>query len=108
VSDDDLGSERCPICKAQECKKHLLARFASSGDNGAFGIGLIDGPLRDATEIEEALRQPRLFRVQSLRATGDAKLRHEIIKIKLSRITSTSSAALSKATIKLDLVLSLS
>jgi hypothetical protein len=27
MTEDDHTSERCPICKDEECKDHLLARF---------------------------------------------------------------------------------
>ena len=53
--EDDATLERCPLCKNQECKTHLLACFDASGDEGAFGIGLVDGPLYYVNEIGKVL-----------------------------------------------------
>ena len=78
--DEDEDDTSCPICKEKECKKHLLARFDASGDSGLFGIGLEEGPLCEANEIEEVLRRTRLVWVRSARATGKPKAPEWIIK----------------------------
>jgi hypothetical protein len=80
MSEDDPTAECCPICKNKECKRHLLARFDSSGDDGAFGIGLEDGALCDVNEIEVVLQCTRLAWVQSVRATGKPKPPQWIMK----------------------------
>jgi hypothetical protein len=79
-SEDDLTSECCPICKDKECKKHLLACFDASGDQGALGVGLAGGPLYYVNEIEEVLQRTRLAWVQSVRATGKPKAPRWIMK----------------------------
>ena len=78
--EDDATSERCPLCKNQECKTHLLACFDASGDEGAFGIGLVDGPLYYVNEIGKVLYLARLAWVQSVRATGKPKAPRWIMK----------------------------
>jgi hypothetical protein len=70
TSEDEPSADRCPICKGKNCRKHLLARFDTSGDDGAFGIGLVDGALCDVNEIGMVLEHARLAWVQSVRATG--------------------------------------
>ena len=80
MSEDDPTSERCPICKDQECKVHLLACFDTSGDEGELGVGLTAGPLYYVNEIEEVLQRARLSWVQSVRATGKRKAPRWIMK----------------------------
>src|ERR1039458_6842095 len=80
MSEDDSTSERCPICKDKECKIHLLGRFDESGDEGVFGIGLVDGPLFDVKEIEEVLQRAQLAWVQSVRAAGKPEIPQWIMK----------------------------
>jgi hypothetical protein len=58
----------------------ILLDLDASGDNGEFGIGLMDGPLCDANEIEALLRRARLAWVQSVRVTGKPKAPQWIIK----------------------------
>lgn len=67
---EDASTSECPICKDKECQHHLLARFDESGDEGAFGIGLIDRALCDVNEIEVVLEHVRWAWVQSVQATG--------------------------------------
>ena len=62
--------ERCPICNRTKCKRHLLACFDSSGDEGDFVIGLVDGAILDVNELEAVMKQARLAWVQSVRSTG--------------------------------------
>lgn len=64
---------RCPICKHKECQRHLLACFDVSGDEGQFSVGLLDGVLNEAQEIERVLERAWLAWVQSVRATGKPK-----------------------------------
>jgi hypothetical protein len=73
MSEDDPNLERCPICQDKECRRHLLACFDKSGDEGEFGVGLIDGALNEAQEIEQVLERARLVWVQSVRVTGKPK-----------------------------------
>jgi hypothetical protein len=80
VSENNPISERCPICKDKECKVHLLARFDASGDEGALGVGLTDGPLYDVNEIEETLQHARLAWVRSMRTTGKPQAPRWIVK----------------------------
>src|SRR5581483_11652330 len=70
---DDPHFDGCPLCKNKRCRTHLLARFDASGDDGAFGIGLVDGALCDVNEIGSVLEYARLAWVQSVRATGKPK-----------------------------------
>jgi hypothetical protein len=80
LSEDDPTSERCSICKDQECKVHLLDCFDTSGDEGELGVGLTAGPLYYVNEIEEVLQRARLSWVQSVRATGKRKAPRWIMK----------------------------
>jgi hypothetical protein len=73
MSEDDPSSERCPICKDKACRRHLLARFDASGDEGELGVGLVGGALYDVNEIETVLERARLAWVQSMRAAGKPK-----------------------------------
>jgi hypothetical protein len=68
--EDDFTSERCPLCKKKKCRTHLLACFDESGDDGEFGVGLVDGRLFYVKEIEEVLERIRLTWVQSVRVNG--------------------------------------
>jgi hypothetical protein len=80
MSEDDPGLEGCPICQDKECQRHLLACFDKSGDEGEFGVGLLDGALFDAKEIKQVLERARLAWVQSIRATGKPKAPPWIMK----------------------------
>jgi hypothetical protein len=73
MSEDDSSSERCPICQEKECRHHLLACFDKSGDEGKFAVGLIDGALNEAHEIQQVLKRARLAWVQSVRSAGKPK-----------------------------------
>ena len=59
---------------------HLLCCFDKSGDEGNFGVGLVDGPLYDVNEIDEVLKRARLAWVQSVRAAGKPKAPRWIMK----------------------------
>jgi len=81
ASEDDPSTEGyCPLCKRKNCKKHLLACFDTSGDEGEFGVGLVAGRLYYAKEITQVLELIRLAWVQSVRATGKPKAPRWIIK----------------------------
>jgi hypothetical protein len=58
----------------------LLCCFDKSGDEGNFGVGLVDGPLYDVNEIDEVLKRARLAWVQSVRAAGKPKAPRWIMK----------------------------
>ena len=80
MSENNPIWERCPICKGKECEIHLLARFDASGDEGAMGVGLTNGPLYNVNEIEETLQRARLAWVRSVRATGMPEAPRWIVK----------------------------
>ena len=40
MGENGPASERCPICKDEECNVHLLARFDAFGDEDALGVGM--------------------------------------------------------------------
>jgi hypothetical protein len=80
MSEDDPTPERCPICKDEKCKIHLLGCFDASGDEGVFGIGLVGGPLSEVKEIEEVLQRAQLAWVQSVRAAGNPEMPQWITK----------------------------
>jgi hypothetical protein len=80
MSEDDPGLDGCPICRDKECQRHLIACFDKSGEEGEFGVGLLDGTLNEAQEIEQVLKRARLAWVQSIRATGKPKAPPWIMK----------------------------
>jgi hypothetical protein len=80
TGDDEDNTERCPLCKDRECRRHLFACFDESGDDGEFGVGIFDGPLFCVKEIAKLLERIQLAWVRSVRATGKPKPPRWIMK----------------------------